>query len=44
MVPPWAVKVTDGFASLGKVKKIVILGKIPAINMLFLLLNTYSSH
>ena len=38
-------KVNDGFDSLGKAEKNFILGKIPAINMLFLLLlNMYNNH
>jgi hypothetical protein len=43
MVPPW-IKIYDEFAPLGKAKENVILGNIPAIKMLFLLLNIYNNH
>jgi hypothetical protein len=37
--------VTDRFASAGKAQENLILGKIPATNMLFLLLsNIYNNH
>jgi hypothetical protein len=34
---PWT-KIYDGFAPAGKAQEIFILGRIPAINMLFLLI------
>jgi hypothetical protein len=44
MVPPW-IKIYDGFAPLGKAEEHFILGRIPAINMPFLLLlNIYNNH
>jgi hypothetical protein len=37
MISLW-LKIHDGFASLGKAAKNFLLGKIPAIDMIFLLL------
>jgi hypothetical protein len=37
MGPPW-IKIYNGFAPVGKAQEKSILGKIPAINMIFLLL------
>ena len=42
MGPPW-IKIYDKFTPVGKVQEKFILGKIPAINMLFLLLNLHNN-
>jgi hypothetical protein len=43
MSPP-IIKIYDGHAPVDKTQEKSILGKIPAINMPFLLLNIYNHH
>jgi hypothetical protein len=44
MFQTWTVKVKDRIDSLGKTKKNFLLGKVRAINMLFLLLLNMYNH